>query len=432
MQGETETSYPILFRVPGFARVMLATVLGRLAGQMWEVLLVLFVLVRYRSPALAGLTVLFALLPGLVLSPIAGSLLDRQGRLRLMVFDYTLTALLTGGIAILSALHSLPVPLLLVMVTLLSVSNILSSTGARSLFPLMVPRHLWDRSNGIDSSSYSVTSIIGPAVAGLLIARFGPEVGLGAMAAIVGLAAVSLVGVREPVELIRPKSSLLGDSWTGLAYVLTHPTLRGLALSFFFTNFGAAPMLIGIPLIVIGRLHGGADTVGQVWAAFGIAGLIGGLITGRFNTEGRERGLIVASIAIQVPALAMLPFVSSRLELYVLALVMGGTNSVCLVAIFAIRQRRTDPALFGRAFAVSMGLNMVGLPVGSALTGPLFERSLLLPLLLGAAITLVAVPITLLTIPRQAPERAVPSLVGDASRGIARPGSAGSQARRQP
>src|SRR5947209_19944917 len=98
--GSIAPSYAALLRVPGFGRVALGTLLARLGGQMWEIVLVLFVLQRYRSPSLAGLTVLLAILPGLALSPVVGALLDRQGRVRLMVIDYALTAVLMAAIVV--------------------------------------------------------------------------------------------------------------------------------------------------------------------------------------------------------------------------------------------------------------------------------------------------------------------------------------------
>jgi MFS family permease len=166
-RAPSEPSYAALLRVPSFARVIVGTLLARLGGQMWEIVLVLFVLQRYRSPSLAGLTVLLSIVPGLALSPVAGALLDRQGRVRLMIFDYAVTAGLMAAIAALSLGHRLPPPLLLMLVTILGVSNILSITGARSLFPLMLPRDLWDRANGLDTSLYSLTAVIGPAIAGI-------------------------------------------------------------------------------------------------------------------------------------------------------------------------------------------------------------------------------------------------------------------------
>src|ERR1700731_3305416 len=287
--GSIEPSYAALLRVPGFARVVLGTLLARLGGQMWEIVLVLFVLQRYQSPSLAGLTVLLAIVPGLALSPIAGALLDRQGRVRLMILDYAVTAVLMATIVVLSLGHRLPPPLLLIIVSVLRVSNILSITGARSLFPLMLPRALWDRANGLDSSLYSMPTVIGPAIAGLAVARFGPEGAFVVSAGVFAVAAVSLVGVHEPIARAEPKGTLLGDSWAALRYVLRNPSLRGLASVFFLSNLGFGVVPVGIPVLVLRQLHGSPATVGQIFAVIGLAGLVAGLLVGRFRTDGRER-----------------------------------------------------------------------------------------------------------------------------------------------
>jgi MFS family permease len=406
MPGEIEPSYAALLRVPGFGRVVLGTLLARLCGQMWEIVLVLFVLQRYQSPSLAGLTLLLSILPGLALSPVAGALLDRQGRIRLMILDYSVTAVLGGTIVTLSLGHRLPPPLLLLIVSVLGVSNILSITGARSLFPLMLPRALWDRANGVDTSMYSATAVIGPAIAGIVVARFGPEAGLLLTASVAAIAAVSLGGVHEPIARVDSGGSLLGDAWAALVYVVAHPSLRGLAITLFIANLGFGVIFVGIPLLVLRQLHGSAATVGQVWAVVGLAGLTAGLLIGRVSTEGRERQLIALSIAIQVPTLVLLAFTSSLAMVFAIAVIAGAAGSVINVGIFALRQRRTDPAWFGRAFAVSMSLNFAGAPIGAALSGPLLERSIAVPLLLGAAISAVAVIAALVLIPRQQPAEA--------------------------
>jgi len=398
-----EASYRDLLRVRGFGRVVLGTFLARLGGQMWGIILVLFVLQRYRSPSLAGLTLLFSILPGLVFSPVAGALLDRQGRVRLMILDYAVTAGLTVAIIVLSLAHRLPPPLLLVIVSVLGVSNILSITGTRSLFPLMLPRHLWDRANGLDSSLYSLTTVIGPALAGIAVARFGPEGAFLLAATVVGIAAVSLIGVREPVDRAKPAGSLIGDAWAGLLYVVRHRSLRGLAITLFICNLGFGVLPVGIPVLVLRHLHGSAATVGQVFAVFGLAGLVTGLFIGRVNTEGRERLLIAGCIGIQTVTLVLLAFANSLPMVFVLGAVAGGAESIVNVGLFALRQRRTDPAWFGRAFAVSMSFNFAGVPIGSAISGPLLEHSLILPLLLGAGISVVSVVAALVLIPARAP-----------------------------
>ena len=62
--------------------------LARTASQMMLLTLVLFVLQRFHSPSLAGITVFLSIAPGVALSPIAGALLDRHGRVRLITLDY--------------------------------------------------------------------------------------------------------------------------------------------------------------------------------------------------------------------------------------------------------------------------------------------------------------------------------------------------------
>jgi MFS family permease len=397
-----EPSYAALLRVPGFGRVVLGTLLARLGGSMLEIALVLFVLQRYQSPSLAGLAVLLSIVPGLALSPVAGALLDRQGRVRLMILDYAVTAGLMAAIVTLSLGHGLPPPLMLMMVTVLGISNILSITGARSLFPLMLPRALWDRANGLDTSLYSLTAVIGPATAGVVVARFGPEAALLVTASVAAIAAVSLVGVHEPIARADSGGSLIGDSWAALLYVVRHPTLRGLAIALFLCNLGFGVIPVGIPVLVLRQLHGSAATVGQIFAVVGLAGLVAGLLIGRVSTEGRERLLLAGCMAIQIPTLVLLAFANSLPIVFAIAVIAGAAGSVINVGIFALRQRRTDPAWFGRAFAVSMSLNFAGAPIGSALSGPLLERSIALPLLLGAALDVVAVVAALVLIPKHA------------------------------
>ncbi len=403
MAGSIEPSYAALLRVPGFGRVALGTLLARLGGSMWEIVLVLFVLQRYQSPSLAGLTVLLAILPGLALSPVAGALLDRQGRLRLMILDYAVTAVLMATIVVLSLGHRLPPPLLLLIVSVLGVSNILSITGARSLFPLMLPKALWDRANGLDTSMYSLTAVVGPAIAGIVVARFGPEAALLVTASVAAIASLSLIGVQEPIARTQSDGSLISDSWAALMYVVRHASLRGLAITLFIANLGFGVIPVGIPVLVLRHLHGSAANVGQVFAVIGLAGLAAGLLVGRIRTEGRERLLIVGCIAIQVPLLALLALANSLPMVFAVAAIDGAIGSVINVGIFALRQRRTDPAWFGRAFAVSMSLNFAGAPIGSAMSGPLLEHSIVLPLLLGSVISAVAVVAALVLIPTHAP-----------------------------
>src|SRR5450759_4473902 len=81
-------SYRALLEVPSLGRVLLSMQVSRIAQSMVGIVMILFALQRYDSPQLAGVVAFASIAPGMVISPIAGALLDRHGRIRLIILDY--------------------------------------------------------------------------------------------------------------------------------------------------------------------------------------------------------------------------------------------------------------------------------------------------------------------------------------------------------
>jgi MFS family permease len=167
---ETTPSYRALFSIEGFPRLVASMLLSRTATEMLGLIFVLFALQRYQSAAVAGAVVFLDVTPGLLISPIAGALLDRHGRTRLMILDYVVAGAVMATIGALALAERLPVPVLLLLVTIASVTGILSRVGVRTLFPLIVPKPMWERANAIDSNGYVISSVVGPALAGAIVA----------------------------------------------------------------------------------------------------------------------------------------------------------------------------------------------------------------------------------------------------------------------
>lgn len=377
---DTPVTYRSLFAVRGFRRLGGATLVARTAAMMQALVLVLFVLQRFHSPPLAGLVVFASLVPGILLSPVAGALLDRHRRMLLIKLDYALAALALGAIAGLDAAGRLPVAALLVIVSVGSLTNPLSNSGTRSLFPIMIPRVLWERANAVDSGFYVVAAIAGPAVAGVLFGVAGAEAALLVTAALYLVGLLLLAGMAEPVlDRVAP-GSLLGDAWAGLRYVVGHRELRGLAVATAVSNISFGIIGVGMPVLLLTRYHAGDSTVGLMWAVMGLAGLISGFIAGRMDSENREVWFILTGCAVGVLAMAGL-LLAGAVGGGVVAVgaamaAFGIANGPFDIGLFSLRQRVTAPAWMGRAFAVSMSLNYIGVPLGSALAGPIVEHSL--------------------------------------------------------
>jgi hypothetical protein len=110
-------------------------------------------------------------------------------------------------------------------------------------------------------------------------------------------------------------------------------------------------------------------------------------------------GMIAAAAGAALLAGAGMAGASATLVV-VLAMICTGVSAAPIdLGLFALRQRRTDPAWFGRVIAVSMSLNFAGAPIGSALAGPVIDRSVSLALVFGALLSLAAGAVAFVVIP---------------------------------
>jgi MFS family permease len=390
---EAPPSYRRLFEIEGFPRLVSSMMLARTAGTMVGLILVLFSLDRYGSPTIAGLVTFLSIFPGLAVSPIAGALLDRHGRARLMILDYLVAATALTTIVVLGAVDALPVPLLLAIVTVQSLTFPLSHTGVRTLFPLLVPKPMWERANAIDSNGYVVATIFGPAIAGALVATVGSLWALALTAAMHLVAAAIALGVRDPIGQTAP-GRLLADAWAGLMYVVRHPTLRALAISVSTNNVANGFWYIALPVLVLTRLGGGAAQVGQLFALQGVIAAISVLFFGRVSTEGRERRLMAGSMCVAALGLVVATLAPDLLVVAIAMAIIGLASGPYDIVLFTIRQRRTDPAWLGRAFAVSMSVNYMGFPIGSALGGAVTPVSIEAAFAIAVVLNVVAAATT--------------------------------------
>ena len=385
-----DRSYRALFAVPNVRRLLLGMQISRIAQSMVAVTLVLFVLGSYNSITLAGVATFFSIFPGLLVSPIAGALLDRHGRTRLVTIDYLVALVALTSIGCLALWGMLPAWLLIVIAAVASLTMPLSATGLRSLFPLMVPSHLWERVNAIDSTGYVVATIIGPPVATLLVGLWGGAVTFIVIGLSYGLAASVIARAPEPATQTSSTGRLVTDARQGLAYTWRNRTLRGLGFSISTLNLANGTFTIVVPLIVLQRLHLDEVVVGLFFALQGLTGVVSAFAFGRMDTRTRERRMLalpMAAIGILMGALA---FDSSVVMLSCVMAVTGALNGPIDIALFTLRQRRTDPSWMGRAFAVSMSFNYIGTPVGSALAGAIASRSIEAAIIFGAVSSMIS------------------------------------------
>ncbi|MFZ5677439.1 MAG: MFS transporter [Pseudomonadota bacterium] len=404
--GHDNSSYRALWRTPHLPALLASMALARLAARMFSLALVLFVLARYASPTLAGWAIFAAVVPGLILSPICGAVLDRVGPTVAVALDLAASAVFTAMLAAASWLGWADPTLLFILVILYSITGPLGASGIRSLLPRMVPVETLDRANALDTAIWAAVDVLGAALAGLCVAWLGPETTILLIAFVYAGAAMCLWRVPRLASLNTVSASLLLQALEGILIVARQPTLRGLAISYSLYQVTWGVLVVAIPVFAV--QHFTADkaetATGLLWAAAGLAGGLGALVAGHLRATGRERGIMLAGMTIS--ALAAWPIAAEfgLAGLVIGLLILGALAGPIDVALLTLRQRRTDPRQFGRVLSISMSLNVAGYPIGSALAGMVIGGSLSMAFLLAGAAALLAALATVF-IPRE-PENA--------------------------
>ena len=272
-----DTSYRQLLQVPQFRRFLLGVQLSLLGKQMSTVALILFTLAIYRSSELAGLVAFVNVFPGLVLSPISGALLDRRGRVPLVLLDLCVSATAIIALGALSALGALPAWLLVSIVGMSSLTSPFSDAGFRSLVPLLVAPELRSRANALDSNVGAIASLLGPPLGGAAVQLLDPVGGLVTGGTFLIVAAGLVRTTRDPPVASDHTESLWHEAIAGLGYVWRNRTLRGLALTYAPISVVFGVLAIVVPVLVLQRLQLGPAVVGGLFGVQDAAGILGAL-----------------------------------------------------------------------------------------------------------------------------------------------------------
>jgi MFS family permease len=366
-------SYSAVLSLAGVRRLVVSAILGRTANQMSSLALILFSLRIYHSALLAGLVVLVQLV-AVPVGPLAGALVDRLGSSIMIAIDFVATGSIAALIAGLAWAHQLPAMAFVLLVLVGTITWPFSAAGIRGLLPQIVPSHLWDRANALDSVTQIIATIAGPILAGTLFGWLGPVPAMLGVAVLYGGSAVFVLGLRGTPQHVED-APVFAQALSGLRYFFKNAHLRSLAVAMVPANMSFGVLVVAIPVLILHTLHQAPGLVGWVWAVIGITSLVSALALGRLGTKGRERTILIWSMGLPAPGLVLAAALPSLGTTLIAAGLVGISAGPMDVALFSLRQRSVHPGWYGRAIAVSMTLNSSGGAIGGGLGGVISQAS---------------------------------------------------------
>lgn len=325
------------------------------------------------SAMAVGITTALQFLPALLLSPFGGLLADRVDKRKLLIFTQSWMALSALGLGALTVAGVAETMHVYLFAFVFGIGAALDAPARQAFVSEVAGTEHLTNAIGLNSSSFNAARLIGPGIAGLIMASAG--VGWAILTNAVSYLAFLLALVllnRRQLSRSEPVARAKGQLREGFSYVLHRADLViALGVAFAVGTFGMNFQMTNA-LMVRGEFHMGAQAYGLLGSIMGIGSLLGALIAAR---RGKVPSLrFVVSSAIVVGVIITASGFAPNYIWYAISLpITGLVVLLTLTAANMYIQTSVDPQVRGRVMALYMTVLMGGTPIGAPLLGWLAE-----------------------------------------------------------
>jgi MFS family permease len=313
-----------------------------------------------------GVTMALQFGPPLVLVSMTGWVADRFDRRRILLVTQGLLLMLAIAVGVLLLNGLMTLPMMLCFALGFGIVNAFDAPARQAFVSDMVSASDTSNAVALNSASFNLARMIGPAVGGLLIVAIGSGWVFIVNAATFLAMLLALLMLRTSLLAKRPKHRGRGGLAAGFRYVWGRSDLRVVFVTVFLIGaFGMNfPIFASTMALEFGA---GADGYGVLSSILAIGSLAGALLAAR-RDRARVRVVILAAGGFGIAA-----FISSAMPTYltygVMLIFVGFMTVTLLTTANGYVQITTDPALRGRVLALYMAVIMGSTPIGAPIAG---------------------------------------------------------------
>ena len=332
-----------------FRRIWLAGLLSTLGTEITRLGLFLYLFNERDSVFDLALLVLLKTLPGALIAPIAGLLIDRVDKRRLMVACDLLQMLYLVVLLISPTLL-----LIYVTAALQSVTSAVFEPARRAAFPLVVDKGDIPEANGIDFSTRNLMMILGPVLGAEIYLLGGLFAVLLADAASYLASALFLLGLR-PRQVARQAHggpSAWQEIRAGWRYFTGHRLVLHLTLLFFISMACSGIWVPLAPFFIRDVLGASERILGYQIGIFGLGGMLGGMLAPRLTARVATGGILLLALLLESVQLTLYSLVPDVHGSHIILFFWGIAVSLIAVSAYSILQTRVEEAYLGRVFAL--------------------------------------------------------------------------------
>lgn len=321
-----------------------------------------------------GLLTALQTLPILFLSPWGGLIADRFNKRKLLYLTQFISGILALILAILVSTETVRLWMLYILAALLGVTNAIDNPTRQTFIFEMVGRKELSNAVTLNSTEVNLARIVGPAIAGIVIATLG-------LALCFFLNAISFIGVLICLFLINgkelytaePLKRAKGQLREGFKYVIKTPVLRNVLVMMVITGTLTYEFDVSLPLLAKYTFMGSARDYAFLTSAFGIGAVLGGLATaGKQRTPPRG----ISATAIFFGIAVILAAIAPLLHISVFIMVIVGIFSIKFMTLGnTALQLRSEPEMRSRVMSMWTMAFLGSTPIGGPIIGWIGEHT---------------------------------------------------------
>jgi len=383
-----------------FTMVVIGQIISLFGNAILRFALPLYLLRETGSAALFGTVSAAAFVPMIFCSLAGGVLADRVNKRNIMVgLDFAAAALILGFYLLQGKVPLVPLMILCLML-LYGISGTYEPAVQASI-PALAPPEQLTRANAVINVVYTLSSLLGPVLGGVLFGTWGLTPILVLSIGCFFASAVMEIFIHIPFERQPSADSLAalikGDVKESWRYIRDEKPVF-LSVLLILALFGlvlSSAIVVGIPVIVVNILGMSDAQMGLTEGATGLGGLAGGVLAGILGEKLKLRyGYVIlglCSLSSALMGLALLPGIPSFVSYVMITVISFLTMAVSTqfnVLLLAAVQRQTPLHLIGKVTAFIMSIANCAVPLGQAAYGALFGWCMEIPwlVLFGSAV----------------------------------------------
>ncbi len=367
-------NYRQIFSNVSFRRYWLGFAFSFLGDTITRVSLTWYVWETTQSSQALGLLSFFYLAPVVVGGFMAGWLLDRYDRRKVMLIDSLIRGIVVGSVPVLYALGRLELWYIYIVVGIYGFLFMITVAGGPSLVPSLVPKEQLSTANALEVIGFTTSNVIAPPLAGFLIPILDAP-NLLVFDAITYFAfALALAGVSYHADAsdAAKGGAKGGETSMGLRdavqLVLKNPILRTITIMYMVGNVAGGAMFVWLPIFADQTLNGGSQLFG-ILLGFSAIGQVSSSVLAGMVTPPLALGTMIPLFQALSGTVALALLFKLTPIAAIALLISGFFDAPLTIWAQTLRMKIIPPELRGRTFALLRTLMLGAIPLGGLLGG---------------------------------------------------------------